>query len=98
MARTCQDLIKCVDHVNSIGGVSKVDSDYRYEHAICNCINLLGESIKTKSLGFDPKLQKNWSHLTDITAQYHEPDLSKVWAELPKVSQALLAAIEAKLR
>lgn len=97
MAKTCEDLIKYVDHVNSLGGVKHLDD--LYEHAICDCINRLGDSIKIQSLGFDQSLQKTWSGLRVITAHhYHKLDLSKVWTELPKETQALLVVVNEKLK
>jgi len=97
MAQTCQHLAQYINHIDSIGGVSKLDP--LYEHAICDCINRLGDSVKIESLGFNSKIQKDWSGLRVITAHhYHKLDLSKVWGALTKETQALLAAVEAKLK
>ena len=97
MEKSCKDLIKYIDHVNSIGGITKLDD--LYEHAICDCVNRLGDSIKNKDLEFDAGLQRAWSGLRVITAHhYHKLDLSKVWVDLPKATKNLLAIIETKLK
>ena len=99
MVKTCEDLIKYVDHVDSLGGVEHLSN--LYEHAICDCINRLGDSIKVPSLGFDQSLQKTWTELEVITAHhYHELDLSKVtvWKEISKETQVLLVVLNEKLK
>lgn len=41
MSQAFQYLTQYINHVDSIGGVSKLDA--QYEHAICACINRLGD-------------------------------------------------------
>ncbi|KIL66594.1 hypothetical protein M378DRAFT_9978 [Amanita muscaria Koide BX008] len=101
MEQVCKDLVTYVDHVNSVGGVSKLDNHNRrlYVPAICDCVNRLGYSIKSRELGFDDELQKAWTNLRVITADYsQERDLSKVWVDFPTAMTNLLASIEAKLK
>ncbi|KIL66712.1 hypothetical protein M378DRAFT_160740 [Amanita muscaria Koide BX008] len=91
MELVCKDLVTYVDHVNSIGGVSKLDN--------CDCVNRLGYSIKSRELGFDDELQKIWTSLRVIAVDYsRERDLSKVWVDFPMAMKNLLASIEAKLK
>ncbi|KAM6501293.1 hypothetical protein JOM56_004307 [Amanita muscaria] len=97
MELVCKDLGTYVDHVNSIGGVSKLDR--MYGPAICDCVNRLGYSIKSRELNFDEELQKAWINLRAITADdYNKRDLSKVWVDLSTAMKNLLATIEAKLK
>lgn len=97
METSCSDLIKYVDHVNSIGGITKLDD--LYEHAICDCINRIGDGVKKPDLHFDDKIQKDWSGLRVITAHhYHKLDLSKVWKALPGEAKKLLAVVEERLK
>ena len=97
MAETCNHLIKYITHVNSTGGISEIDD--LPKHAICNCVNRLGDSVKVEYLGFDRELQRTWSGLSVITASHHlELDLSKVWAGLPGATQVLLETINKKLK
>ncbi len=93
MEKTCQDLLA---YMKTVGDVSNLDN--LYEHAICDCINRLGDSVKIKNLGFEQSVQKNWSALRVITAhQYQKLDFTEVWTDLPKETSELLAVIEAKL-
>jgi uncharacterized protein with HEPN domain len=92
MKCACQDLIQYINYANSIGGPSMLDR--LHEHAICDCINRLGDSIKIEGLGFDQGLQKRWSAMRVITAhQYHRLDLSSVWGSLLEEAQSMLATI-----
>lgn len=63
MERTCGDLIKYINDVNSRGGVGMLDD--LSAHAISNCIDRLGRGIKNRGLEFDAELQKTWSDLRD---------------------------------
>ena len=97
MAKTCNQLIQFITQVNLIGGVRKLDN--LYEDAICDCIDRLGGGVGIESLGFDNTLQKTWSDLKVIAVHnYRKLDLSKVWADLPGATQALLETINEKLR
>lgn len=97
MAETCNRLIRFIKHVNSLGGVRKLD--LMYEIAICDCLNRLGDGTKAESLGFDEQLQETWSGLRAIITHHHKKlDLPKVWAGLPGETQALLEIINEKLK
>ena len=93
MERTCEDLIKQFNDVNSIGGVSMLND--LSEHTISNCVNRLGRSIKNRDLEFDAELQKTWSDLRDTL--WYELDLSSIWDALSAMAQSLFATIELKL-
>lgn len=93
MERTCKDLIKQINDVNSTGGVSMLND--LSEHAILNCVNRLGRSIKNRDLEFDAELQKTWSDLRDTP--WYELDLSSIWDTLSTMAQSLFATIELKL-
>jgi hypothetical protein len=74
MERTCEDLIKYINDVNSTGGVSVIND--LSEHAISNCVDRLGRSIKNRDLDFDVELQKTWIDLRNIP--WYELDLSSI--------------------
>jgi len=93
MERTCKDLIKYINDVNSIGGVSML-SDL-LAHAISNCVDRLGRSIKNRDLEFDAELQKTWSDLRNTL--WYELGLPSIWDALSATAQSLFAAIELKL-
>ena len=93
MAKTGRSLLQ---YIETVGDVSNLD--FRYEHAICYCVNILSEKIKNATLGFDPHLREYWSALRVITAQQDQKvDFTKIWTDLLKATTALLAVIEEKL-
>jgi hypothetical protein len=89
MEKTCGDLIKYINDVNSMGGVSMIND--LSEHAISNCVDRLGRSIKNRDLEFDAELQKTWSDLRDTP--WYERDLSSIWDVLSAMAQNLFAII-----
>ena len=93
MERTCENLIKYINDVNSIGGVSMLDD--LSEHAISNCIDRLGRTIKSRDLELDAELQKTWNDLRDTP--YYKRDLSSIWDVLSAMAHSLFATIESKL-
>ena len=93
MERTCEDLIKYISDVNSIGSVSMLNN--LSEHAISICVDRLGRSIKNRDLEFDAELRKTWSDLRDTPL--YELDLSSIWDALCAMAQSLFATIELKL-
>lgn len=93
MERTCEDLIKYISDVNSIGSVSMLNN--LSEHAISICVDRLGRSIKNRDLEFDAELRKTWSDLRDTP--WYELDLSSIWDALCAMAQSLFATIELKL-
>src|ERR1700761_9637233 len=96
MIKCCKNLIDYKKDVDNQGGVTKIND--LYEHAICDCVNRLGDSIKHPDLGFDQKDIKMWTGLRVITAHhYHKLDLSKIWDDLAKEAAILQTKCEAKL-
>lgn len=92
MERTCGDLIKYINDVNSRGGVGVLDD--LSTHAISNCIDRLGRGIKNRGLEFDAELQKTWS---DLRAPLWYYELASIWDALFAMAQSLFATIELKL-
>ena len=93
MEKTSGNLIKYINDVNFMGGVSMING--LVEHAILNYVDHLGRSIKDRGLEFDAELQKTWSDLRDTPL--YECDLSSIWDALSAMAQSLFAAIELKL-
>lgn len=56
MEKTSGNLIKYINDVNFMGGVSMIND--LSEHAILNYVDHLGRSIKDRGLEFDAELQK----------------------------------------
>ena len=97
MMDDCNDLLEYIAHVDSAGGVSKIDR--LYEHAICDCIERLEGGVKSEPLGFDEKLQSLWSTMrTTAVHSYHGLELSEVWEPLSRGARALLGVVDGKLR
>jgi len=94
MEKTCKDLIKYINDVNSMGGVSMINA--LSKHAISFCVNRLGQSIKNRDLEFDAEVREKWNDLRD-TFFSHQLDLSSIWDALSAMAQSLFATIELKL-
>jgi len=87
---SASDLILYVKSVNESSGLQAIDRVY--EHAICDCINRIGDGVKRlKFLSYDKDTEKKWTSLRVITAhKYEKLDLSKVWDTLVSESQNII--------
>ena len=91
LKRFAEDLVSYMRHVDESGGVSTMTD--LYEHAICDCINRIGDGVKRmKELQYNAKCQKSWTGLRIYSAhKYEKLNFSIVWDALSAAAADFIA-------
>lgn len=82
LKQSAEHLVSYIKYVNESGGVDAMTD--LYEHAICDCINRIGDGVKRmKELQYTTTCQKSWTGLRIYSAhKYEKLNLSIVWDAL----------------
>lgn len=97
LKRSTLDLLQYVEVANQEGGIGIVSR--MIEHAICDCINRIGDGANRLGKCFyTEKTKREWTGVRVITAHRYEVlDLTQIWSGLPGDAERFLKETEGLL-
>lgn len=94
LKQSAEHLVTYINDVNNLGGLQKIT--HLYEHAICDCIDRIGDGVKRlKVLEYSKDCQKSWTGLRIYSAhKYEKLNLLMVWDALLQASSNFILESE----